>query len=133
MDIGPGAARILGRDQDVLTGGHVAYDHVEQSFMIPDGGCEQTAGQTLRVQPQLLRIVQGVSDAFPMGQVPAVEQWDAGKEGKRRIRNVIIIPYPADGRIRIKAGNDGVFDLVIVVHTPPPYSIYHILYHKLRA
>jgi hypothetical protein len=43
-----------------------------------------------------------------MHQVPAVKNRDPRKKLKRTVDQIIIVPDPADARIGMKTGNDGI-------------------------
>ena len=49
-----------------------------------------------------------MADIFPVDQIPAVPDGNAGEKFKGAGYQVVVLPYPADAGIGIKAGNDGI-------------------------
>ena len=55
-----------------------------------------------------------MADDFPVDKVSGMRDRNAGEKDKGRIYHIVILSYPADGRVREKACPDGISVEIIV-------------------
>ena len=123
----PGACRILRRQNIVVaiylaSLRHKGVDQIEGALMIPDGRCPQTKTCLTVLIIQLLRAVNAMSDLLPVNQIFAVKNRNSRIIVERGGCHIVILPDPADGRIRIKSGKNRVvegFTLICDLHELP--------------
>ena len=85
---------------------HIGCHHIETAFMVTNGRSPNSLGWLAASQRQLGFPVQHTADLFPMDQVIAVKQGNAGKKLKGAGHKIIIVSHPADAGIGIKPGNN---------------------------
>ncbi|MNC50885.1 hypothetical protein D3C75_1001520 [compost metagenome] len=110
--IGPGTAWVLCRHVEIPSGSgdtlHEGGNHVEDALMVPDGSRINSLGAGGAVQIQLGRPVQHMAELPPMHQVLAVEDRHTREIFEGGDHQIIVIAYPANGRVRVEAGNNRV-------------------------
>ena len=76
--------------------------------MVTNGRSPNSLGWLAASQRQLGFPVQHTADLFPMDQVIAVKQGNAGKKLKGAGHKIIIVSHPADAGIGITTGKQGI-------------------------
>ena len=75
---------------------------------MPNRRCKETSGDPLLVQVQLLGPVQNVPDQFPVDEILAMKDRNAGEIRERRVHQIVVAPNSADARIGIEARKNGI-------------------------
>ena len=75
--------------------------------MITQGRRINTAGMVLSAELRLRTTVEHITDLLPVDKIAAVEDRHTRKINKAGCDQVKVLTHAADGRIRIKAGQDG--------------------------
>ena len=109
---GPWSGRILGSDDIVAFISEVSIDHVKCAVMIPKGRRHYTVNHAGVFYVKSIFRRHGIADLFPVSQILAVKDRKTGAQFKAGAGQIKIITDTADGRIRIKPGNDRVNQLV---------------------
>lgn len=108
---GIGPLRPLRADDDVnpCGSGQAEGSHqIEHPVHTGDVGSPNTEGVRQPPEGQVLAPGEAVADITPVHQIPGMRQHNAGEELESGIGQIIIPAHPHNGRVRVKAGQDGI-------------------------
>ena len=117
-------SRWIGSRYDEISIHRQGCRHIKKPFFIPDRGRPYAAGVLHLQKRKSLRILHTVSDLFPVHQISAVKNRNSRKVFKGACDQIIILPHPANARIRVKAPEHRILILHISLFLPPSDSAY---------
>jgi hypothetical protein len=82
--------------------------HVEPTLPVPQRRRKDTPSTFCGSQIQLRPPIEGMSNEFPVDQVPTVIDGHTGEELEGRSRDEVVVSGSADGGIGVESGQDGV-------------------------
>jgi hypothetical protein len=109
--VGPRSGRVAGGGQQgprALPGAGDRRDQVEQALVVTDGRRPDAVGDLEPGEIDDPRPVEDVADRFPVDQISAVEDGNAGQKSERGHYEVVIVADPAYRRVGVEARNDRV-------------------------
>ena len=110
--LAPGTCGIGGGDHEVAAIGHIGGNHIEGTLVIADGGGIDAQPRVGTLQGQLALAVEHVAYEFPVDQVLGVVDGHTGEIMERRLHHIEVVAHTAYRRVRVKAGDDGIAQLL---------------------
>ena len=107
--IRPGTGWIARGDEEAATARYVRADHVEGAVVLADRGRKNPLRAGDASERELARPREHVPELSPVHEVTAMKDRDAREILERARHQVIVGTDATDARIRVEAGQDGVF------------------------
>jgi hypothetical protein len=104
----PRACGVGGGDVVVATVRHVGVDHIEHPFVVADGRRIQSAPCRRLRQVHLRGAADAAAYLFPVDEVLAAVDGDAGEILEGAVHEVELVAHAADTRVGVEARQDGV-------------------------
>ena len=89
---------------------HVGEHEIEQTVRVAEAGRPDAAGIGVAEHVELAPAVERPGDEAPVAQVAGMVNLHAGEPLERRGRDVVVVPHPEDGRVRVEASQHGIAD-----------------------
>jgi len=115
----PLASGIVRIDEEIAAAGGVGGNHVERAVVVADGGGIDASPREGSAQVHLTLACQTVAYLFPVYEVAAVPQRNAGEVVESTVHQIVVAIDTTDARVGIEARNHRIAIVVDGISTSP--------------